>query len=92
MDTTAGFVCYRNDVLNSINFDDIQFKGYAFQIEMKFTAWKLGYNLTEVPIIFTDRELGSSKMSGGIFSEAIWGVIKLKVSSLFKKYDKTNNG
>lgn len=88
MDTTAGFVCYRNEVLRSINLEDIQFKGYAFQIEMKFTAWKLGYKLTEVPIIFTDRELGSSKMSGGIFSEAILGVIKLKITSLFKKYNK----
>ncbi len=87
-DTTAGFVCYKKKVLESIKLNEIQFKGYAFQIEMKFTAWKLGYKLKEVPIIFTDRELGSSKMSGGIFSEAILGVIKMKVASFFKKYKK----
>ena len=87
-DTTAGFVCYKKEVLESIKLNEIQFKGYAFQIEMKFTAWKLGYKLKEVPIIFTDRELGSSKMSGGIFSEAILGVIKMKVASFFKKYKK----
>ena len=85
-DTTAGFKCYRKKVLENINFDEIKFKGYAFQIEMKFTTWKLGYKIIEVPIIFTDRKLGSSKMSGGIFSEAVWGVIKMKIASIFKTY------
>ena len=85
-DTTAGFKCYRTKVLKSFNFDKIKFKGYAFQIEMKFTAWKMGYKLTEVPIVFTDRQEGASKMSGGIFNEAFWGVIKLKLGSFFKKY------
>ena len=87
-DTTAGFKCYRKKVLENIDFNKIRFKGYAFQIEMKFTTWKLGYNIVEVPIIFTDRKLGASKMSGGIFNEAVWGVIKLKISSLFRKYEK----
>jgi dolichol-phosphate mannosyltransferase len=87
-DTTAGFKCYRDYVLQSINLDRIKLKGYAFQIEMKFTAWKMGFNLEEVSIIFTDRRIGQSKMSGGIFNEAFWGVIKLKVSSWFKKYPK----
>ncbi len=90
-DTTAGFKCYRNKVLKSIEFDKIKFKGYAFQIEMKFTAWKLGYNLEEVPIVFTDRQQGKSKMSGGIFNEAFWGVIKLKISSFFRKYKKAED-
>jgi len=85
-DTTAGFKCYRRIVLETIDLDKIKFKGYAFQIEMKFTAWKMGFALEEVPIIFTDRSLGQSKMSGGIFNEAFWGVIKLKVISWFKKY------
>lgn len=77
-DTTAGFVCYKREVLETIGIDDIKMKGYGFQIEMKFKAWKLGYKIKEVPIIFTDRTEGASKMSGGIFSEALWGVIKLR--------------
>ncbi len=85
-DATAGFVCYRKEVLETINLDKIRFKGYAFQIEMKFTAWKYKFNVVEIPIIFTDRKEGSSKMSGGIVSEAIFGVIRLKVGSLFKRY------
>lgn len=87
-DTTAGFKCYRREVLQTIELDKIQFKGYAFQIEMKFTAWKCGFNIKEVPIIFTNRELGSSKMSGGIFSEAVFGVIKLRWRGFFRKYPK----
>ena len=86
MDTTAGFKCYRKRVLEAIDLDSIKFKGYAFQIEMKFTAWKMGFVVDEIPIIFTDRKMGQSKMSGGIFNEALWGVIKLKVNSWFKKY------
>lgn len=85
-DTTAGFVCYRRQVLETIELDKIQFKGYAFQIEMKFTATKCGFNVQEVPIIFINRVLGESKMSGGIFSEAVIGVIRLKLGSLFRKY------
>lgn len=88
-DTTAGFVCYRNAVLRDIKSYPIRSIGYGFQIEMKFTAWKLGYNIVEIPIVFTDRKLGSSKMSGGIFSEALWGVIRMKLRSLFTKYTKT---
>lgn len=84
-DTTAGFVCYRRQVLESIDFDQVEFKGYAFQIEMKFTAYQMGYKIKEVPIIFINRKLGTSKMSGGIFSEALFGVIKLKLDSWFKK-------
>ncbi|MDR1762660.1 MAG: polyprenol monophosphomannose synthase [Dysgonamonadaceae bacterium] len=84
-DTTAGFKCYRREVLETINLDAIQFKGYAFQIEMKFTAWKLGFSLKEVPIIFINRVEGVSKMSGGIFGEALFGVIKLKWDSVFRK-------
>ncbi len=87
-DTTAGFVCYRSEVLRTIELDKIKFKGYAFQIEMKFTAWKFGFKVTEVPIIFTDRKLGKSKMSGGIFSEAVWGVIRMKWRSLFRSYKR----
>jgi len=85
-DTTAGFKCYRKEVLQTIELDKIRFVGYAFQIEMKFTAYKCGFKVTEVPIIFVNRELGTSKMSGGIFSEALLGVIKLKWRSLFRKY------
>ena len=85
-DTTAGFKCYKRKVLETIDLEDIQFKGYAFQIEMKFTAYKCGFNITEVPIIFVNRELGTSKMSGGIFGEAFLGIIKLKIQSWFKKY------
>ena len=87
-DATAGFVCYTRRVLEAINLDRIRFKGYAFQIEMKFTAWTLGFKLKEVPIIFTDRTLGTSKMSGGIFNEAFWGVITMKLRSLGKKKRK----
>jgi dolichol-phosphate mannosyltransferase len=86
-DTTAGFKCYRSEVLQAIPFEKIKFKGYAFQIEMKFTVWKYGFNIAEVPIIFCDRKLGSSKLSGGIFNEALWGVIVMKVKSLFRKYE-----
>jgi dolichol-phosphate mannosyltransferase len=85
-DATAGFVCYRRKVLETIPLDQIKFIGYAFQVEMKFTAWKYGYNITEVPIIFTDRTKGESKMSANIFKEAIFGVIQLKINSLFKRY------
>lgn len=85
-DTTAGFVCYRRHVLETIELDKIRFKGYAFQIEMKFTAFKCGFKIQEVPIIFVNRVLGTSKMSGGIFSEALLGVIKLKVNSWTRKY------
>ena len=84
-DATAGFVCYTRKVLEAIDLDKIRFKGYAFQIEMKFTAWTFGFKLKEVPIIFTDRTLGSSKMSGGIFTEAFLGVITMKLRSLFRK-------
>lgn len=86
MDTTAGFVCYTAEVLNKIDLDKIKFKGYAFQIEMKFTALKHGFKVEEVPIIFTDRSKGTSKMSSGIVKEALLGVIGLKVGSWFKKY------
>jgi dolichol-phosphate mannosyltransferase len=89
-DTTAGFKCYKRKVLEAIDLDKIKLKGYAFQIEMKFTSWKLGFNIVEVPIIFTDRQEGASKMSGGIFNEAVWGVIKMKFRSFFKKYKPAN--
>jgi dolichol-phosphate mannosyltransferase len=85
-DTTAGFKCYRSKVLDIIDLDHIKFVGYAFQIEMKFTAWKYGFRIKEVPIIFTDRTRGQSKMSKKIFNEAIFGVLKMKVSSLFRSY------
>lgn len=85
-DATAGFVCYRADVLRKIDLSQVRFVGYAFQIEMKFRAWKYGFNITEVPIVFTDRTAGTSKMSGGIFFEAAFGVIRLKVNSWFKKW------
>ncbi len=84
-DTTAGFKCYSRKVLETINLDNIRFIGYAFQIEMKFTVWKLGFKIIEVPIIFTDRKIGSSKMSGGVFNEALWGVLIMKWRSFFKK-------
>ncbi len=87
-DTTAGFKCYTRKVLQAIDFDKIKFKGYAFQIEMKFTAWKFGFAIKEVPIIFTERIKGSSKMSGGIFNEAFWGVISMRFKSFFRKYEK----
>lgn len=89
-DTTAGFVCYKRKVLETIELDNIRFKGYAFQIEMKFTAYKCGFKITEVPIVFVNRVLGTSKMSGGIFSEALLGVVRLKISSWFRKYPKKN--
>jgi dolichol-phosphate mannosyltransferase len=85
-DTTAGFKCYRRKVLETIDLDKIQFKGYAFQIEMKFTAYKLGFQLKEVPIIFINRVEGVSKMSGGIFGEALFGVVQMKWDSLTKNY------
>ena len=88
MDTTAGFKCYRKEVLENIRPDHINSVGYGFQIEMKFTAWKLGYRIVEIPIIFTDRKLGASKMSGGIFNEALWGVLRMKLKSLFIKYKR----
>lgn len=87
-DTTAGFKCYRREVLETIELDKIRFKGYAFQVEMKFTAYKCGFKLTEVPIIFINRELGTSKMSGGIFGEAFFGVIQLKMNSWVRKFPK----
>jgi dolichol-phosphate mannosyltransferase len=87
-DTTAGFVCYRRNLLETIELDKIKFRGYAFQIEMKYTASKFGFKIVEVPIIFTDRTQGESKMSKGIFKEAILGVISLKIKSLFKTYKR----
>lgn len=87
-DTTAGFVCYKRRVLDTLDLDKIEFKGYAFQIEMKFTAYKCGFKIVEVPIVFVNRVLGTSKMSGGIFSEALLGVVRLKISSWFRKYPK----
>lgn len=87
-DTTAGFIGYRRRVLETIELDKITFKGYAFQIEMKFTAWKHGFNIVEVPIIFTDRTEGNSKMSKGIFREAVVGVIQIKLKSLFTRYSR----
>jgi len=88
MDTTAGFKCYRKEVLENIKPGHIKSVGYGFQIEMKFTAWKMGYKIVEVPIIFTDRKLGASKMTGGIFNEALWGVLRMKLRSIFTKYTK----
>ena len=85
-DSTAGFKCYKRRVLEKINLDKIEFVGYAFQIEMKFTSWKYGFNIVEVPVIFTDRQEGNSKMSGGIFYEALFGVIKMKAKSFFKNW------
>jgi len=87
-DTTAGFKCYRATTLRAIDFDKIKHIGYGFQIEMKFTVWKLGFKIKEVPIIFKDRTLGTSKMSSGIFKEAIFGVIGLKLSSIFRKWER----
>ena len=89
-DTTAGFVCYKRQLLETIELDKIRFKGYAFQIEMKFTAHKCGAKIIEVPIVFVNRVLGTSKMSGGIFSEALLGVVKLKLSSWVRKYPQVN--
>ena len=87
-DSTAGFKCYKRVVLETINFDKIKFVGYAFQIEMKFITWKYGFNIVEVPVIFTDRTEGTSKMSGGIFFEAVLGVIQMKINSFFKSWRK----
>jgi dolichol-phosphate mannosyltransferase len=89
-DTTAGFVCYTRRVLEALPLDNIRFKGYAFQIEMKFTAYKYGFKIKEVPIIFVNRVLGTSKMNSSIFGEAVFGVIRLKWNSLFKKYPNYN--
>jgi dolichol-phosphate mannosyltransferase len=85
MDTTAGFKCYKKEVLERIKLDKIKSVGYGFQIEMKFKTWILGYEIVEIPIIFTDRKLGASKMSGGIFNEALWGVLRMKLRSFFIK-------
>jgi len=87
-DATAGFKCYKREVLETIKFNKIQFVGYAFQIEMKFKAWKYGFNVVEVPVIFTDRTEGESKMSSGIFKEAVIGVIQMTVKSWFRKFEK----
>jgi len=87
-DPTAGFVCYKREVLEAINLDEITFVGYAFQIEMKFAAWKLGFKIKEVPITFIDRKFGHSKMNKGIVKEGILGVLKLKWMSMFKNYRK----
>jgi dolichol-phosphate mannosyltransferase len=91
-DTTAGFVCYKARVLRAFPLEKVKFIGYAFQIEMKFTTWKMGFKIVEVPIIFTDRTKGTSKMSKHIFREAIFGVIYMKVKSWFKKYPANQNG
>ncbi len=90
MDTTAGFKCYRRAVLETIDLDNIRLKGYGFQIEMKFTTHQLGFKIVEVPIIFTDRREGTSKMSGGIFNEALWGVLKMRFRSFGKKQPPKN--
>jgi len=87
-DATAGFVCYRAEVLKTLPLDQIRMKGYGFQIEMKFTSWKYGFTIKEVSIVFTDRKEGTSKMSGGIFSEALFGVMKMKWQSFFRSYNK----
>ncbi len=89
-DTTAGFVCWKREVLETIDLDKIKLIGYGFQIEMKFTAYKFGFNITEVSIVFTDRQEGTSKMSGGIFNEALWGVLKMKLHSFVRKYERKN--
>lgn len=90
MDTTAGFVCYKRQVLQTMELDKIRFKGYAFQIEMKFTALKCGFMIQEIPIIFTDRSKGESKMSKGIVKEAFLGVLQLKIGSWFRKFPRKN--
>ena len=87
-DPTSGFVCYRKEILQAIDLDEVRFKGYAFQIGMKFYAWKLGFSLLEIPIVFTDRRLGESKMHGGIFNEAVFGVLLMKFRSIFSSYYK----
>ncbi|MBL6964191.1 MAG: polyprenol monophosphomannose synthase [Bacteroidetes bacterium] len=90
-DTTAGFVCYTAEVLQTLELDKIKFKGYAFQIEMKFLTWKYDFKIKEVPIIFTDRTRGVSKMNKSIIKEAFWGVIQMKVNSLFRKFERKSN-
>ena len=90
-DTTAGFVCYRRRVLSTIEFDKIRFKGYAFQIEMKYTAYRIGFKIKEVSVVFVNRKEGTSKMSGGIFSEALFGVMRLRLDGWFRKYPKINH-
>jgi dolichol-phosphate mannosyltransferase len=87
-DATAGFKCYRREVLETIDLSKIKFMGYAFQIEMKFTTWKSGFRIVEVPIIFTDRREGESKMSSSIFKEAFFGVIEMKLKSFFRTYNR----
>lgn len=87
-DTTAGFVCYKRRVLETISLDEIRFKGYGFQIEMKYTAHKIGFKIKEVPVVFVNRREGVSKMSGGIFSEAFFGVMRLRLDGWFRKYPK----
>ncbi len=87
-DTTAGFVCYKRRVLETIQLDQIHFKGYAFQIEMKYTAYRIGFKIKEVPVVFVNRREGTSKMSGGIFSEAFFGVIRLRLDGWLRKYPK----
>jgi len=87
-DSTAGFKCYKRKVLETINLDKIQFVGYAFQIEMKFKTWKYGFNIVEVPVIFTDRTEGTSKMSSGIFMEAVIGVMQMKLKSMFQSWKR----
>tara|TARA_B100001540_G_scaffold296935_1_gene299087 strand:- start:1114 stop:1845 length:732 start_codon:yes stop_codon:yes gene_type:complete len=87
-DSTAGFKCYKRIVLETINFNKLQFVGYAFQIEMKFKAWKYGFNIVEVPVIFTDRSEGTSKMSSGIFMEAVLGVLQIKIKSFFRRWKR----
>ena len=90
-DTTAGFKCYRREVLETLELDKIRFKGYAFQIEMKFTAYKCGFKIKEVPVIFVNRELGTSKMNSSIFGEAMFGVMRLRWDGWFRKYPKKSN-
>ena len=90
-DTTAGFVCYRRRVLQTLEFDKIRFKGYAFQIEMKYTAYRIGFKIKEVSVVFVNRKEGTSKMSGGIFSEALFGVMRLRLDGWFRKYPQIKN-
>lgn len=90
-DTTAGFVCYRRRVLQTLEFDKIRFKGYAFQIEMKYTAYRIGFKIKEVSVVFVNRKEGTSKMSGGIFSEALFGIMRLRLDGWFRKYPKIKN-
>jgi len=91
-DTTAGFMCYRKEVLEAMNLDELHFLGYAFQIEMKYAAWKLGFKIVEIPIVFEDRKHGSSKMHKGIVKEGILGVLKLRFYSMFKDYSNQMRG